>query len=426
MVNPFLYVVVVILIMFSAFFSGTETAFASVSRIRLKYRAQNGDKRAQTALKVLDRFDDALSAILIGNNIVNIGSASLATTIFTIYFGESLGPTISTVAMTLLVLTFGEILPKTIAKENAESMALAVASVLLAIMTVFKPLVWFFVQLKSLVMRFFKASDSSPTMTEEELKYMIEEIEDEGVLEEHESELIQSAMEFTDITVSEIITHRVDVVAVEVTEPIENIKQLFLTERFARLPVYDKNIDNILGIIHDKDFFREYLQNPSFSLSVIMKEVLFVPPKKRISELLKDFQKSKSQMAVVTDQFGGTLGIITVEDILEELVGEIWDEDEEIVTEYTQIGENRYLVSGDMKVDDFFQEILPDDNPYENESSTISGWVMEKMEKVPEPGEGFSDEIVDLTVREAEDQRILQVEIQIHLPQKEQEEDSEK
>ena len=426
MVNPFLYVVVVILIMFSAFFSGTETAFASVSRIRLKYRAQNGDKRAQTALKVLDRFDDALSAILIGNNIVNIGSASLATTIFTIYFGESLGPTISTVAMTLLVLTFGEILPKTIAKENAESMALAVASVLLAIMTVFKPLVWFFVQLKSLVMRFFKASDSSPTMTEEELKYMIEEIEDEGVLEEHESELIQSAMEFTDITVSEIITHRVDVVAVEVTEPIENIKQLFLTERFTRLPVYDKNIDNILGIIHDKDFFREYLQNPSFSLSVIMKEVLFVPPKKRISELLKDFQKSKSQMAVVTDQFGGTLGIITVEDILEELVGEIWDEDEEIVTEYTQIGENRYLVSGDMKVDDFFQEILPDDNPYENESSTISRWVMEKMEKVPEPGEGFSDEIVDLTVREAEDQRILQVEIQIHLPQKEQEEDSEK
>ena len=316
MVNPFLYVVVVILIMFSAFFSGTETAFASVSKIRLKYRAQNGDKRAKTALNILDRFDDALSAILIGNNIVNIGSASLATIICTTYFGESLGPTISTVATTLLVLTFGEILPKTIAKENAESIALTVASALSGIMTLFKPLVWFFVQLKSIVMKLFKSTDHSPSITEEELKYMIEEIEDEGVLEEHESELIQSAMEFTDITVSEIITHRVDVVAVDITESIEAVKQIFLTERFTRLPVYDKNIDNILGIIHDKDFFREYLKSPDFPLSSIVKEVLFVPPKKRISELLKDFQKSKSQMAVVTDQFGGTLGIITVEDIL--------------------------------------------------------------------------------------------------------------
>lgn len=412
MVNPFLYVVVVILIMFSAFFSGTETAFASVSRIRLKYRAQNGDKRAETALRVLDRFDDALSAILIGNNIVNIGSASIATTICTVYFGESLGPTVSTVVMTLLVLTFGEILPKTIAKENAESMALAVASILSGIMTLFKPLVWVFVQLKSFVMRFFKSNDDTPSITEEELKYMIEEIEDEGVLEEHESELIQSAMDFNDITVSEILTHRVDVVAVDISEGIEAVKELFLTERFTRIPVYDKSIDNIVGIIHDKDFFREYvLHGTDFDLNAIVQDVLYIPPKKKIGELLKDFQKDKSQMAVVTDQYGGTLGIITVEDILEELVGEIWDEDEEIVTEYTKIGENRYSVSGDMKVDDFFQEIDPDNTPYDDESATISGWVMEKMEKVPEPGEEFSDGYVSVVVQKVEDQRVKQVEI---------------
>ncbi|MGI5893533.1 MAG: hemolysin family protein [Candidatus Merdivicinus sp.] len=413
MVNPFLYVVVVFLIACSAFFSGTETAFASVSRIRLKYRAQNGDKRAETALRILDRFDDALSAILIGNNIVNIGSASLATTICTLYFGESLGPTISTVVMTLLVLTFGEILPKTIAKENAEPMALGVASLLLGIMTVFKPLVWFFVQLKTVAMKFFHSHDDTPSITEEELKYMIEEIEDEGVLEEHESELIQSAMDFNDITVSEILTHRVDVVAIEKTTPIEEIKNLFVSERFTRIPVYDKSIDNILGIIHDKDFFREYLRDSNFELQTVIQDVLFVPPKKRIGELLKDFQKEKAQMAIVTDQYGGTLGIITVEDILEELVGEIWDEDEEIVAEYTKIGNNRYLVNGDMKVEDFFQEVEADYIPELADATTISGWVMEKMEKVPDPGETFVDSNISVVIRKVEEQRVRQVEITI-------------
>ena len=323
MVNPLLYVVLVLLIAGSAFFSATETAFSTVSRIRLRFRAENGDRRATRALEVIERFDDALSAILIGNNIVNIAATAIATVVFTTLFGGSLGPTLSTIVMTLLVLTFGEILPKSIAKEYAESFSLKVASVLWGIMTVLKPLVWLFVQLKALVMKPFRSKENAPSMTEEELKYMIEEIEDEGVLEEHESELLQSAMEFTDITVSEIITHRVDVVAVDIREPVETVKNVLLTERFARIPVYDKTIDNIIGIINDKDFFREYTRCPDFPLKSIVQEVLFVPPKKRISELLKDFQKSKTQMAVVTDQFGGTLGIITVEDIVEELVGEI-------------------------------------------------------------------------------------------------------
>lgn len=416
MVNPLLYVVLVLLIAGSAFFSATETAFSTVSRIRLRFRAENGDRRATRALDVIERFDDALSAILIGNNIVNIAATAIATVVFTTLFGGSLGPTLSTIVMTLLVLTFGEILPKSIAKEYAESFSLKVASVLWGIMTVLKPLVWLFVQLKALVMKPFRSKENAPSMTEEELKYMIEEIEDEGVLEEHESELLQSAMEFTDITVSEIITHRVDVVAVDIREPVETVKNVLLTERFARIPVYDKTIDNIIGIINDKDFFREYTRCPDFPLKSIVQEVLFVPPKKRISELLKDFQKSKTQMAVVTDQFGGTLGIITVEDIVEELVGEIWDEDEEIVSELTRQPDGSCLVSGDMKVADLFAELFPDARLHEEDYQNVSGWVMEQLDKVPEPGEQFRDGLLQVTVREVEDQRVKQVLITVLPP----------
>lgn len=318
-------------------------------------------------------------------------------------------PTVSTVVMTLLVLTFGEILPKSIAKEFSEPMTLGAAAVLWGIMTILKPLVWFFVQLKRLVMRIFPKGNSAPAVTEEELKYMIEEIGDEGVLEEHESQLLQSAMEFTDITVDEIITHRVDVVAVKNGTPIEEIKNIFLTERFTRLPVYNKSIDDILGIINDKDFFREYVKQPDFPLEKILQEVLFVPPKKRISEMLKDFQRTKTQMAVVTDQFGGTLGIITVEDIVEELVGEIWDEDEEIVSEFVRQADGSCLVNGDMNVSDFFEELLPGSRIHEEDTQSVGGWVMEALDKVPEPGEEFQEGQVRVVIRQVEDQRVKQI-----------------
>ena len=409
MPNPLLYVVIVILIGCSAFFSATETAFSTVSRIRLRYHAENGNHRASRALKIIERFDDALSAILIGNNIVNISATAIATVVFTDLFGNSLGPTVSTVVMTLLVLTFGEILPKSIAKEFSEPMTLGAAAVLWGIMTILKPLVWFFVQLKRLVMRIFPKGNSAPAVTEEELKYMIEEIGDEGVLEEHESQLLQSAMEFTDITVDEIITHRVDVVAVKNGTPIEEIKNIFLTERFTRLPVYNKSIDDILGIINDKDFFREYVKQPDFPLEKILQEVLFVPPKKRISEMLKDFQRTKTQMAVVTDQFGGTLGIITVEDIVEELVGEIWDEDEEIVSEFVRQADGSCLVNGDMNVSDFFEELLPGSRIHEEDTQSVGGWVMEALDKVPEPGEEFQEGQVRVVIRQVEDQRVKQI-----------------
>jgi putative hemolysin len=411
-----------LLIAMSAFFSGSETAFSSVNRIRLKNYASAGDKRAKRAIYIVDNYDNALSAILIGNNIVNIASASIGTIICTDLFGPAWGPVASTAIMTLLVLCFGEILPKCIAKENAERMALSVGGILSALMVVLKPLIWIFVKLKSLVLRRFTSSDKMPSVTEEELKTIIEEIEDEGVLQQHESELIQSALEFDDITVSEILTHRVDVIGVEADADIESIKQIFLTERFSRLPVYEKSLDNVLGIISDKDFFREYLKNPNFMLSSIIQETLFVPPKKSISQLLRQLQRTKCQLAIVTDQYGGTLGLITLEDILEELVGEIWDEDEEIVNEIIPLSECSYQVSGDCHLDDLFEQIDPEHREYNGENNTVSGWVLDMMQKIPEEGETCTVDCFQITVQEVEEQRIKQVVITVLPPASSEEE----
>ena len=411
--DPLLYVLLVVLIAMSAFFSSTETAFSSISKIRLKRYEEQGDPRAKTASFIADHFDDALSAILIGNNIVNIASASIGTVLFTDMVGPELGPGVSTLVMTVVVLIFGEILPKTFAKENPERMALRAARILAFLMKVLKPLVWFFVLLKTAMMKCVGSHNNLPSVTEEELKYIIEEIEDEGILEQHESELIQSALDFNDITVSEILTPRVDVIGVNRTATIEEVKDLFLTERFSRMPVYDKTIDNIVGVVSSKDFFSAYIRDNHFSLEDITQDIMFVPPKKLIGELLKDFQHSKDQMAVVIDQYGGTLGIITLEDILEELVGEIWDEDEETESEYTQIGDGVYQASGDARLDDLLEEIAPEIHLEDDHAMTVSGWILDRTERLPEEGEIFQLDGLTVTVLEVQEQRILRVKLEV-------------
>ncbi len=411
--DPLLYVLLVVLIAMSAFFSSTETAFSSISKIRLKRYEEQGDPRAKTASFIADHFDDALSAILIGNNIVNIASASIGTVLFTDMVGPELGPGVSTLVMTVVVLIFGEILPKTFAKENPDRMALRAARILAFLMKVLKPLVWFFVLLKTAMMKCVGSHNNLPSVTEEELKYIIEEIEDEGILEQHESELIQSALDFNDITVSEILTPRVDVIGVNRTATIEEVKDLFLTERFSRMPVYDKTIDNIVGVVSSKDFFSAYIRDNHFSLEDITQDIMFVPPKKLIGELLKDFQHSKDQMAVVIDQYGGTLGIITLEDILEELVGEIWDEDEETESEYTQIGDGVYQASGDARLDDLLEEIAPEIHLEDDHAMTVSGWILDRTERLPEEGEIFQLDGLTVTVLEVQEQRILRVKLEV-------------
>ncbi len=420
--NPLLPISIVICLALSAYFSATETAISSVSRPRLKAIEESGDARAKTALRVTERYDDALSAILIGNNIVNIAASSVGTILCIDIFGESLGALMSTIIMTLLVLTFGEILPKSMAKENSETIALLFCGPLSVLMKVLRPLIWLFVQVKKLVIGRFHKEDT-PTVTEEELRYIIEETVDEGVLEEHESELIQSALEFNDTTASEILTPRVDVVGVDVESTPQEVAGVFLSERYSRLVVYEKSIDSIIGIITLKDFFSAYLKDPNFDLRSIMQEVMFVPPGKPVYGLLKELQKQKAQIAVVVDQYGGTLGVVSLEDILEELVGEIWDEDEENVSLCTAVGDGVWQAAGETHVDDLLEQIAPDVTLEEDHPTTLSGWIVDQIERIPEAGESFELDGLQIRVLSMDEHVIKRVEIRI--PKKVEEETKE-
>ena len=420
--NPLLPISIVICLALSAYFSATETAISSGSRPRLKAIEESGDARAKTALRVTERYDDALSALLIGNNIVNIAASSIGTIVCIDIFGENLGALASTIIMTLLVLTFGEILPKSMAKENSETIALLACGPLSVLMKVLRPLIWLFVQVKKLVIGRFHKEDT-PTVTEEELRYIIEETVDEGVLEEHESELIQSALEFNDTTASEILTPRVDVVGVDVESTPQEVAGVFLSERYSRLVVYEKSIDSIIGIITLKDFFSAYLKDPNFDLRSIMQEVMFVPPGKPVYGLLKELQKQKAQIAVVVDQYGGTLGVVSLEDILEELVGEIWDEDEENVSLCTPIGEGVWQAAGETHVDDLLEQIAPDVTLEEDHPTTLSGWIVDQIERIPEAGESFELNGLQIRILSMDEHVIKRVEIRI--PKKVEEETKE-
>lgn len=339
-------VVLLILIALSALFSSSETAFASVNKIRLKAMADQGDKRASTALRVAEHYEDALTAILVGNNIVNIGASSLATVLFTQWVGSA-GPAVSTVVMTILVLIFGEVLPKSYAKSHAEKMALAFASTLSGFTLLMTP----FVKIFDLMSKTFRTKEEAPSVTEDELKYIIDEIEEEGVLEEQESDLVLSALQFDETTVNDILIPRVKIVGVSSEATMDEICNMFLHSHFSRFPVYEKSMDNIIGMITSRDFFR--LEHGMFhSVSEILQDVIYIPATKPISDSLKEMQRSKTHMAVIVDQYGGTKGIVTLEDIIEELVGDIYDESDEIVHEFVRTEPHCYTIVGTFSISD--------------------------------------------------------------------------
>jgi len=406
--------IIVFLILLSAFFSASETAFSSVNRIRLRNYANQGDKRAEKALKVVSNFDKALTAILIGNNVVNIGAASLATVVFTEKFGaKSVG--LATIVMTILVLIFGEILPKTLAKENAESFTLSIASVLSAFIFILTPITALFSILKRQVTRLFgNKNASNPSVTEEELKYIIEEIEDEGVLEEQESNLVRSALEFDEITINEILIPRVNIVGVEISQDVEEIKEIFVVERYSRLPVYDKNMDNIIGIIHQKDFFNLYL-NGGRDVSEIIQKALYISEHKRISEVLHVMQRNKNHMVIVLDQYGGTEGIVTLEDIIEELVGEIYDENDDEPADFEIIDANTYKALGSYSINDMLENLALEEDTIDTECNSIGGWVMELLGHIPEKNEQVNWGAFTITVLEVAEQKIEKVLIEVAL-----------
>lgn len=400
-------IAIIMLLICSGLFSSTETAFSGVNKIRLKNYVAQGNKKAEKALKIANAYDDALTAVLIGNNIVNIAMASLSTVFFTEIFGAK-GVGISTAVSTVIVLIFGEILPKSYAKENAEKLSLIFASPLSALIFILKPFVIIFNKLSGLL----KNNKSEPSVTEDELKCIIEEIEEQGVLEEQESDLVRSALEFDEITVNEILIPRVQVVGVEKNEPVEQIKEKFLTEMYSRFPVYDKTLDNITGIITNKNFFK-MLDEGKSNISDIIQSVSHISDLKLISEALKEMQHNKTHLAVVMDQYGGTKGIITMEDIIEELVGEIYDENDEITHNIVRVGNDTYEVSGYISISDMLDGMGFDDDMIESTYNSVGGWITEILEHIPEEGETAQSGIFNVTVLEVKEQTVKKVRIKI-------------
>ena len=401
-----LWAALVILVGFSAFFSASETAFSSLNQIRLKSRAEDGDSSAARVLAMAEQYDKLLSTILIGNNIVNIAAASIGTILFTQMLGAERGATMSTIVLTIIVLIFGEVTPKSLAKEMPEKVATAVSPFLVLLMALMTPLTWLFTQWKKLLGHFVHSGEAD-TITEGELMTMVSEAENDGELTDRESELIRSAIEFDDVEVEEILTPRVDVVAVEDNTSLDEVAQTFAESGYSRLPVYHDTIDNIIGVVHEKDFYLARLKKET-SLEELVKPTLYTTGSTQISQLLRTLREQHHHLAVVVDEYGGTEGIITLEDILEELVGEIWDEHDEATEDFHKQSDGSWIVLGSASVDDLFETLgLPEDEDID--SNTVNGLVQEKTCHLPKVGDRFTLGSYDGVVTRTAKRRVTEV-----------------
>ena len=418
-----LWVALVILVGFSAFFSASETAFSSLNQIRLKSRAEDGDSSAARVLNMAEQYDKLLSTILIGNNIVNIAAASIGTILFTQMLGAERGATVSTIVLTIIVLIFGEVTPKSLAKEMPEKVATAVSPFLVLLMALMTPLTWLFTQWKKLLGHFVHSGEAD-TITEGELMTMVSEAENDGELTDRESELIRSAIEFDDVEVEEILTPRVDVVAVEDDIPLEELAQTFAESGYSRLPVYHGTIDNIIGVVHEKDFYIARLKKAT-KIDDLVVPTLYTTGSTQISQLLRTLREQHHHLAVVVDEYGGTEGIITLEDILEELVGEIWDEHDEVTEDFRKQSDGSWLVSGSASVDDLYEELdLPEDEDID--SNTVNGLVQEKTCHLPKVGDRFTLGEYDGVVTRTAKRRVTEVRLTPAAPAEDAEKDDEK
>ena len=402
--NGTLILYLILLVLFSAFFSASETAYTSLNRVRVKSLANAGNRRAEKVLSLAEKYDMLLSGILVGNNIVNILSASLATVLFVNLVGPR-GVSLSTAVMTVVVLMFGEIAPKSIAKEHPEEIAFAFYPMLSLIIRLLTPIIYLTTLWQKLIYHIFKPSDDRG-ITEEDLITIVEEAENDGEIDAHESELIRSAIEFNDMTVGDILTPRVDMTAVSIDDDIDAIARAFEESGYSRLPVYQDSVDDIIGILHEKDF---YTRKEGVSIRELMTPPLCVVPTTQLTVLLKLLQKTKNHMAVVMDEYGGVLGIATMEDVLEELVGEIWDEHDEVVQDIEELSDGSLRVSGGASLDDLREKI---DIPGEYESVTVNGWVLEVLGRFPQPGDGFDFGDSRVTVEKAARRRVEQIHIE--------------
>lgn len=400
-----------ILLFFSAYFSASETALSSVNRIRLKHYADLNRRGASKAIRFSENFDQTLSTILVGNNIVNIAAAAISTKIATDLFGgTAMALFISTAVMTILILTFGEILPKSFAKEHSEQYIMTTSSFLSVTMFVLSPITWFFVRLKRGTAQLFGSKQKEPSITDEELKAMVDIGQQEGVFLEGEKKIIHSAIEFDDILVKEIINPRTDIIAIEKSMSLDEIKDVFIHEKFARIPVYDLTIDNIIGILYHRDFFAAFVNNQTFTILEIMRKPFFVIGTKKISHLLSEMQRNKVHMAIVLDEYGGTEGLVTIEDIVEEIVGEIFDEHDENVTLYEEIEEDEFLYDAIISIEQFARSLdieLP-----ESAAQTLGGFIIELLGRYPKLHDEVTYHNLRFEVSQVDKRRIKKIRVQ--------------
>lgn len=423
--NGFLIAAVVALVAGSAFFSSAEIAYNSASPHKLRAKAEAGDKRALLAQSINEHYTQALSTILMGNNLVNIAT----TAIITVLLVDALGPKgqgYAELLTTVILLIFGEILPKILGVEYCNRLVLFYGAPLRFFITLFKPVVWVVGKLVDALSRLWTPEESEPSMTDEELVMVVDSIQDEGVITEDEGELIKSAIEFADITAHEIMIPRVDVLAADVDDSVEEFLASEGIDHYTRIPVYEENIDHIVGIVNVKQVLQLALdpdKREAINLRELMSEPKFVHMTKRIDDLLKELRDEGRNMAVVLDGYGGTAGILTMEDILEELVGDIWDEADEVEPDVTEMGEHEFLLDGDMNIYDAFESVgYEPDEEFDSEYNTLGGWVTEMLDRFPQPGDTFTHDGLQVTVLSVDEHRVEQVKIVVEQPEDEKEE----
>lgn len=403
---------ILIFVLLSAFFSSCETAFSSLNKVKLKTLAGEKNKRAKFALKLADDFDNVLFAILIGNNIVNIATASISTVLFINLMKSNAGiaTTLSTIVTTIVLLVFGEVTPKTMAKMSPEKFAMNFSYVLYFFIIILYPLSLVFHGWKWLIVKIFKLKQEEG-ITEEELITIVEEAGEGGTLDNNETHLIRSAIEFNDLDVGDILVPRVNVIAIEKNTAMGEIKGLFAEHTFSRLPVYDGTIDNVIGMLLEKDFYVA-LENKQDSIDGYIKKIAYATEHMKISVLLKSLQKQKIHMAVVVDEYGGMLGIVTLEDILEELVGEIYDEHDEVVEYFSKVSDNVYVVNGNAEIDDFLELFsLEEDDTID--ANTVGGFVVDKLGNLPKVNDTFTYQNLIITVTKVQQARVTEVKAEI-------------
>ena len=390
------YILILFLLMGSAFFSGTEIAYTSLNKLKMKRDSENPSTVQKLVSFIYNHYDYALSTVLVGNNLVNIGATSVAT-VLAVKLAADLGgrisddtaSTIVTFVMTVLILIVGEITPKMIARRCNEQIAKFAAWPLIILMVLFFPVVWLTSCIVSLFSLLWKREEQTVTITEEELENLLDTAEDEGVIDESETDLLQSALEFTDLDAADILTPRIDVVGFELHDSMDFILKTISETQFSRFPVYERTIDHVVGILYVKHLLKELVDNREVQLSDLLLEPVYIPKTMKLHDIMDEFRTHQTHMVIVADEYGGIMGVVTMEDVLEQLVGEIWDENDDIVNDWQELDKHRWECSGDMNLTEFFDNLDLDDEEIESDCATVGGWATENIGAMPVAFDAF-------------------------------------